>query len=110
MLELPDTGDPLGLRDRAMMEVTYSSGLRRAELVSLRIGDLVLGDTSIIVRNGKGGKERIVSGVRCFIVWGQVLHCNIFPENVPTERSTSVGAVRSLSHFQIGGWGGWRRG
>jgi integrase/recombinase XerD len=60
MLELPDTGDPLGLRDRAMMEVTYSSGLRRAELVGLRIGDLVLGDTSIIVRNGKGGKERIV--------------------------------------------------
>jgi hypothetical protein len=35
-----------------------------------------------------------------------VLHCNIFPETVPAERSTSVGSVRSLSNFQIGGWGG----
>lgn len=60
MLELPDTSDPVGLRDRAMMEVTYSSGLRRAEVVGLRVSDLVRGDTSIIVRNGKGGKERIV--------------------------------------------------
>lgn len=60
LLELPDTDDLLGLRDRAMLEVTYSSGLRRSEVVGLRVTDLVRGEASIMVRNGKGGKERVV--------------------------------------------------
>lgn len=60
LLEMPSTDDVLGLRDRTMLEVTYSSGMRRGEVVGLRITDLIRGDSSIIVRNGKGGKERLV--------------------------------------------------
>ncbi len=60
LLEMPDTHDVLGLRDRAMLELTYSSGLRRGEVVGLRTTDLTRGESSIVVRNGKGGKERIV--------------------------------------------------
>jgi integrase/recombinase XerD len=59
LLELPDQSTPLGLRDRAMLEVLYSTGLRVSELTSLRVMDL---DTKVgCVRCiGKGDKERIV--------------------------------------------------
>ena len=59
LLELPDQTTPLGLRDRAMLEVLYSTGLRVSELTSLRVMDL---DTKVgCVRCiGKGDKERIV--------------------------------------------------
>jgi integrase/recombinase XerD len=59
LLELPDQSTPLGLRDRAMLEVLYSTGLRVSELTSLRVMDL---DTQVgCVRCiGKGDKERIV--------------------------------------------------
>jgi integrase/recombinase XerD len=60
LLELPDTDDVLGMRNRAMLELTYSSGIRRGEIVELRITDLVRGESSIIVHNGKGGKDRVV--------------------------------------------------
>lgn len=60
LLEIPATDDVLGLRDRAMMEVTYCTGMRRGETVGLRITDLIRGDTSIVVHNEKGGKERVV--------------------------------------------------
>jgi integrase/recombinase XerD len=60
LLETPAAADVLGLRDRAMLELTYSSGLRRGEVVGLRTTDLARGESSIVVRNGKGGKERIV--------------------------------------------------
>ena len=59
LLAQPDERMPLGLRDRAMLEVLYSSGLRVSELVGLRVSDL---DTKVgCVRCiGKGDKERIV--------------------------------------------------
>jgi integrase/recombinase XerD len=59
LLELPDQTTPLGLRDRAMLEVLYSTGLRVSELTGLRVMDL---DTKVgCVRCiGKGDKERIV--------------------------------------------------
>jgi len=59
LLVQPDTKTPLGLRDRAMLEVLYSAGLRVSELVGLRVSDL---DTKVgCVRCiGKGDKERIV--------------------------------------------------
>jgi integrase/recombinase XerD len=59
LLAQPDGKTPFGLRDRAMLEVLYSAGLRVSELVGLRVGDL---DTKVgCVRCiGKGDKERIV--------------------------------------------------
>src|SRR5271169_6093749 len=59
LLQQPDAKTALGLRDRAMLEVLYSTGLRVSELVSLRVNDL---DTKVgCVRCiGKGDKERLV--------------------------------------------------
>jgi integrase/recombinase XerC len=58
LLEIP-LGDALVARDRAIMELLYSSGLRLAELVGLNVGDLDLKDRTVRVV-GKGKKERIV--------------------------------------------------
>ncbi|MCB1131813.1 MAG: tyrosine-type recombinase/integrase [Verrucomicrobiae bacterium] len=60
LLAAPDTSDPLGLRDRAMLELLYSSGLRRSELAFLQMEDLRLSAGVLVVRHGKGGKERVV--------------------------------------------------
>ena len=53
-------GNPLGLRDRAMLEVLYSTGMRRAELTALRIEDVDFGGGTVFIRQGKGGKDRVV--------------------------------------------------
>ncbi len=58
LLEIP-AGDIFVTRDRAIMELLYSSGLRLAELVWLNVEGLHLGDTTVRVL-GKGNKERIV--------------------------------------------------
>jgi integrase/recombinase XerC len=58
LVELP-TDAPLGVRDRAILELFYSSGLRLSELCALRWRDLDLGDGLVSVL-GKGGKQRSV--------------------------------------------------
>ncbi len=56
---------PLELRDIAMMELFYSSGLRLSELVGLDVHDLDSADKTVLIRNGKGGKSRIVPVGKC---------------------------------------------
>jgi integrase/recombinase XerD len=60
LLRTPKAATPLGLRDRAMFEVLYSSGIRNAELRRLKLTDLDLGLGLLCVREGKGGSDRVV--------------------------------------------------
>ena len=55
-----DDDDPLAVRDTAMLELFYSSGLRLAELVTLELNDLDLVDGVVLVRHGKGDRSRRV--------------------------------------------------
>ena len=59
LLATPDVDTPLGLRDRAMLELMYASGLRVSELVTLRTLNVSLNDNVLRVF-GKGNKERLV--------------------------------------------------
>jgi integrase/recombinase XerD len=59
LLAAPDVSTPLGLRDRAMLELIYATGLRVSELVGLQLPQLRL-DAGFLVAFGKGSKERIV--------------------------------------------------
>lgn len=59
LLEQPDEKEPAGVRDRAMLELLYATGLRVSELINLRLKDLNLNDGFLICR-GKGSKERVV--------------------------------------------------
>jgi integrase/recombinase XerD len=59
LLEQPDTATPRGLRDKALIEVLYATGLRVSELITLRAGDLNL-DEGYLTCIGKGDKQRMV--------------------------------------------------
>jgi integrase/recombinase XerD len=66
ILSVPDITDVRGLRDRAILELLYSSGLRRSEVVHLKLFDLSFESGTVFVRNGKGKKDRMVPvGDRC---------------------------------------------
>ncbi|MFO1312263.1 MAG: site-specific tyrosine recombinase XerD [Burkholderiales bacterium] len=59
LLAAPEVGTPLGLRDRAMLETLYATGLRVSELVGLTLAQVSL-DVGVVRVLGKGSKERLV--------------------------------------------------
>lgn len=64
LIQAPDTNLPDGLRDRAILEILYASGVRVSELAALDISDFAESETTpgegtLRIRRGKGGKERI---------------------------------------------------
>ncbi|OJG72124.1 tyrosine recombinase XerD [Enterococcus phoeniculicola] len=59
LIETPDTSKLLGIRDRAILEVMYATGLRVSELIGLKLGNLHL-SIGLLQTIGKGDKERII--------------------------------------------------
>lgn len=96
LLEMPDASNPLGRRDRAILELFYASGLRLSELVGLDVDDLNLSGRMVRVL-GKGGKQRLVpfnrSAEAALRAWlqdwevlrGQALAEQIRPSGPPTS-------------------------
>ncbi len=68
LLAGPDTRKPLGIRDRAMLEMMYGSGLRVSELINVRLGDINIPERFLRC-TGKGEKERIVPVSRPAAEW-----------------------------------------
>lgn len=68
LLQAPDTSSTLGLRDRAMIETLYATGLRVSELTGLGMADVSLTEGVARVVMGKGGKDRLVP------LGGEALH------------------------------------
>lgn len=60
LLNQTDVQDVYGLRDRAVMETLYSTGVRRSELVGLRLKDIDMEAGTVFVNQGKGKKDRVV--------------------------------------------------
>ena len=60
VLALADTSTAIGLRDRAMMEVVYSTGMRRMEVAHLELGDVDAERCVVLIREGKGRKDRLL--------------------------------------------------
>ena len=60
IFNVPDITDPLGLRDRALVELLYATGLRRGEAARLRTDEIDFSRRVLFVNQGKGGKDRYV--------------------------------------------------
>jgi len=60
LLETPDLATPTGIRDRAILETLYGTGLRNSELGALQLGDIDWQHQALWVRQGKGQKSRLV--------------------------------------------------
>jgi integrase/recombinase XerD len=59
LVEAPDTGCPAGMRDRAVLELLYATGMRASECLGLRLEDLNL-SAGYVICTGKGAKQRLV--------------------------------------------------
>ena len=68
MIAAPNITQPLGLRDRAMIELLYATGLRVSELVNLKLFELSLAD-GVVRTVGKGAKERLVPLGEVAVEW-----------------------------------------
>jgi integrase/recombinase XerD len=60
VIAVPNIQTTIGLRDRAILETFYSTGMRRAELAHLHLQDVDLERGCVMVREGKGGKDRVI--------------------------------------------------
>ena len=98
LLEAPDVGAPLGLRDRAMLELMYATGLRVSELVGLELPNLNLNQGVVRVM-GKGDKERLVPLGEESISWllryldhgrGKLLRGAVCPKIFVTARKAGM--------------------
>ena len=60
ILAQPKIHEPLGLRDRAILETFYSTGMRRTELANIKLWDLDVERGTVMIRQGKGKKDRVI--------------------------------------------------
>jgi integrase/recombinase XerD len=107
LLNQPDSKTATGLRDRGMLEVLYSTGLRVSELVSLRVGDLD-SKAGCVRCIGKGDKERIVPvGRKALAMVDKYLH-EARPELLRQAKVTNATALfvnrRGVALSRVGVW------
>jgi len=69
LLKAPDTSTEIGIRDRAILELMYASGLRVSEICRIRIEDLDMNQGLLFVKQSKGKKDRVVPIHRTALEW-----------------------------------------
>ena len=86
----PDVADPLGLRDRAILETFYSTGMRRLELAGLGVYDIDRDRQTIHIHRGKGKKERVVPVGERALHWIDRYQQDARPKLLVSGRATNV--------------------
>jgi len=75
LLAVPNPADPFGLRDRAILELFYATGVRRLEMAGLDHGDYDPAARTLRIRRGKGGKGRLLPvGGRAAVLKNPLVH------------------------------------
>jgi integrase/recombinase XerD len=82
VLAQPDTGESMGIRDRAILETFYSTGMRRSELMGLGLFDLDRERGTVMIRQGKGKKDRMIPIGERAIAWIDRYQTRVRPELV----------------------------
>jgi len=107
LLALPKTATPFGLRDRAILELLYATGIRRTEMTNLDFGDYDADTRTLVVRQGKGGKDRMLPvGERAAAWMDQYLsHARPLFDHNPAETGLFLtGYGMRFSPTYIGNW------
>lgn len=80
VLAVPDLATPTGIRDRAMLETLYSTGMRRLELIGLKLHDIDTERGTVMIRQGKGRKDRMIPIGERALAWIDKYRHDIRPE------------------------------
>jgi integrase/recombinase XerD len=99
VMRQPDTSDPYGVRDRAMMEVLYSTGIRRMELAQLKLTEVDLERGTLMVRDGKGRKDRFVPLGERAIDWVAQYIAEVRPQLVFARDDLTLFLTRTGESF-----------
>lgn len=105
LIQQPDTTLPIGIRDRALIEVLYATGMRVTELVFLRLQDLNL-SAGYVKTVGKGSKERLIPLGRMAVQWIQRYRAVARPELLRGKKSLKlfVNARDGQGLTRVGFW------
>lgn len=90
IINQPDIFDPLGIRDRAILETLYSTGIRRMELIALTLYDLDQERGTIMIAQGKGRKDRMVPIGERAIAWIKKYLTDVRPHLALAPDTTSL--------------------
>jgi integrase/recombinase XerD len=92
VLGVPDTADALGVRDRAILETLYGTGVRRRELINLDVTDIDRSRGVALVRKGKGGKDRVTPLGEVALHWIEryLVECRPLLETSAAERALFI--------------------
>jgi integrase/recombinase XerD len=90
VLNETDVATPLGLRNRAILETFYSTAIRCGELVELEVYDLEPERRSLIVRRGKGRKDRVLPIGRRALLWLEKYLSDVRPRLVERTNATKL--------------------
>jgi integrase/recombinase XerD len=106
VLAVPDVGTLLGLRDRALLEVLWATGVRRAEVAKLCLWDVQWERELLFVREGKGKKDRVVPISRRALAWVRRYLDEVRPRLVLASDEgllflSSEGTGLSLEHLSL---------
>ena len=99
VISIPDIRDPLGQRDRAMLELFYSAGLRRSELAKLEIHDLNRERRTLQIRQGKGHKDRVVPVGSRALAWLERYLDEVRPRLVVDQSQRALFLTSYGEHF-----------
>jgi integrase/recombinase XerD len=94
VLNQVDIKTPLGLRDRAILETLYSTGIRRAELIGINLSDLDVEKGTLTIRRGKGSKDRVVPIGERALVWIEKYAAELRPDLIETENDGTLFLMR----------------
>jgi integrase/recombinase XerD len=100
VIAIPDVGTPLGIRDRAILEILYSTGIRRMELIALKLYDLDPDRGTLMVREGKGRRQRTVPIGERALRWTEKYLREIRPTLAPSADDGYIFLTHKGSPFE----------
>lgn len=90
IINQPDIETPLGLRDRTILETLYSTGMRASELIKISIEDIDKQRGTVLIRQGKGQKDRIVPLGDRALLWIDKYLIQIRPQLLNSKKQTTL--------------------